>query len=155
MLINNAGVIQVGPIDHMHLADFEEAMAVHFWGPLYTMLAAIRVMRPRGGGRIVNVASIGGKIGVPHLVPYSASKFALTGLSDGLRAVLEKQGHRVLQARDGQQGPAAAVQKIRTGQQQKCEPGLARRHRPVHGENGDEEKEECLRAKIHGILPLQ
>src|SRR6059058_5421806 len=39
VLINNAGVIQVGPLDHMRLADFEEAMAVHFWGPLYTTLA--------------------------------------------------------------------------------------------------------------------
>src|SRR5947207_230217 len=37
VLINNAGIIQVGPLEHMQMADFEEAMAVHFWGPLYTM----------------------------------------------------------------------------------------------------------------------
>jgi short-subunit dehydrogenase len=47
-------------------------------------------MRRQGGGRIVNVSSIGGKIGVPHLVPYCASKFALTGLSESLRAELSK-----------------------------------------------------------------
>ena len=74
----------------MERADFEEAMAVHFWGPLYTTLAAVPVMRRRGGGRIVNISSIGGKIGVPHLVPYCASKFALTGLSDSIRAELAK-----------------------------------------------------------------
>lgn len=90
VLINNAGVIQVGPIDHMRRSDFEEAMAVHFWGPLHTMMAAIPYMRARGSGRIVNISSIGGKIGVPHLAPYCASKFALAGLSDSLRAELAR-----------------------------------------------------------------
>jgi NAD(P)-dependent dehydrogenase (short-subunit alcohol dehydrogenase family) len=90
VLINNAGIIQVGPLEHMQPSDFEEAMAVHFWGPLHTMLAAIPSMRRNGGGRIVNISSIGGKIGVPHLAPYCASKFALTGLSDSLRAELAK-----------------------------------------------------------------
>lgn len=88
VLINNAGVIQVGPIEHMTVEDFENALAVHTWGPLYTMLAAIPYMRQQGGGRIVNVSSIGGKVSVPHLLPYSTSKFALVGLSDGMRAEL-------------------------------------------------------------------
>jgi NAD(P)-dependent dehydrogenase (short-subunit alcohol dehydrogenase family) len=90
VLVNNAGVMKVGPLDHMEHADFEEAMAVHFWGPLHTTLAAIPAMRRQGGGRIVNISSIGGKIGVPHLTPYCASKFALTGLSDSLRGELAK-----------------------------------------------------------------
>jgi NAD(P)-dependent dehydrogenase (short-subunit alcohol dehydrogenase family) len=92
VLINNAGVIMVGPIDHMSVADFEEAMATHFWGPLHTMLAAIPHMRGNGGGRIVNISSIGGKIGVPHLAPYCASKFALTGVSTALRTELARYG---------------------------------------------------------------
>lgn len=90
VLINNAGVIKVGPLEHMQLADFEEAMAIHFWGPLHTMMAAIPAMQRQGGGRIVNVSSIGGRVGVPHLVPYCASKFALAGLSDSIRAELAK-----------------------------------------------------------------
>jgi NAD(P)-dependent dehydrogenase (short-subunit alcohol dehydrogenase family) len=90
VLVNNAGVIQVGPLEVMTLEDFEQAMAIHFWGPLYTTLAVLPQMRARREGRIVNVSSIGGKIAVPHLVPYSASKFALAGLSDGLRAELAK-----------------------------------------------------------------
>ena len=92
VLINNAGVIQVGPLEEMTLEDFEQAMAVHFWGPLYTTLAVLLQMRARREGRVVNISSIGGKISVPHLVPYSASKFALAGLSDGLRAELAKDG---------------------------------------------------------------
>jgi NAD(P)-dependent dehydrogenase (short-subunit alcohol dehydrogenase family) len=90
VLVNNAGIIQVGPLDHMTPADFEEAMGVHFWGPLHTTLAAIPAMRAQGGGRIVNVSSIGGRIGVPHLAPYCASKFALTGFSESVRAELAR-----------------------------------------------------------------
>ena len=90
VLINNAGIIQVGPLDHMKLADYEDAMLTHFWGPLYMTIAALPHMRREGAGRIVNISSIGGKIGVPHLVPYSASKFALAGLSEGLRAELAR-----------------------------------------------------------------
>jgi NAD(P)-dependent dehydrogenase (short-subunit alcohol dehydrogenase family) len=91
ILINNAGVIQVGPLDHMTLEDFEEALRVHFWGPLYATMAALPHLRRQETARIVNIASIGGRIAVPHLAPYSASKFALVGLSDGLRAELAKE----------------------------------------------------------------
>ncbi len=92
ILINNAGTIQVGPFEVTTLEDYEQALRTHFWGPLYTTLAVLPGMRLRGTGRIVNVSSVGGKISVPHLLPYSASKFALTGLSEGLRAELSKDG---------------------------------------------------------------
>jgi NAD(P)-dependent dehydrogenase (short-subunit alcohol dehydrogenase family) len=92
VLINNAGVMTVGPLEHMTREDFEQAMAVHFWGPFNTIFAAIPYMRRQGGGRIVNVSSIGGRIGVPHLAPYCASKFALAGLSDAMRSELSKDG---------------------------------------------------------------
>jgi NAD(P)-dependent dehydrogenase (short-subunit alcohol dehydrogenase family) len=91
VLINNAGIIQVGPLDHMKLDDYEDAMATHFWGPLYMIVAALPHLRRQGEGRVVNISSIGGRIAVPHLVPYSASKFALTGLSDGLRVELARE----------------------------------------------------------------
>jgi NAD(P)-dependent dehydrogenase (short-subunit alcohol dehydrogenase family) len=90
VLINNAGVIQAGPVEHMQVADFEDALNPHLWGPLYTMLAATPHMRAQGGGRVVNISSIGGKVAVPHLVPYTTSKFALVGLSDGMRAELAR-----------------------------------------------------------------
>ena len=92
VLVNNAGVIQVGPFETQTPEDFELAMRVHYWAALWATLAAFPGMRERGEGRIVNVASIGGKISVPHLLPYSASKFALVGLSEGLRAELVKDG---------------------------------------------------------------
>jgi short-subunit dehydrogenase len=92
VLINNAGTIQVGPVENMDLSDFEKSMGVHFWGPLYLMEEIIPHMKSFGHGRIVNIASIGGKVAVPHLLPYAASKFALVGLSEGMRTELLKDG---------------------------------------------------------------
>jgi short-subunit dehydrogenase len=92
VLVNNAGVIQVGPLEVMTMEDFERAMQSHFWGPLNTIMAVLPSMRQKKSGRIVNISSIGGKVSVPHLIPYSASKFALVGLSKGLRAELLKDG---------------------------------------------------------------
>jgi short-subunit dehydrogenase len=92
VLINNAGFIIVAPVEEMTIADYEEAMKANYWAAVYTTLAVLPQMRARRAGRIVNIASIGGKISVPHLLPYSASKFALYGWSAGLHAELAKDG---------------------------------------------------------------
>lgn len=90
VLINNAGLIQVAPVEHMTESDFEEALRTHFWAPYHAINEVLPEMRARKSGRIVNISSIGGKIAIPHLVPYSTSKFALVGYSSGLRAELLK-----------------------------------------------------------------
>src|SRR5262249_30635981 len=92
VLVNNAGVVGVGPQEVMTRQDYQQALDVHFWGPFNTVEAVLPQMRRRRQGRIVNVSSIGGKIAVPHLLPYSASKFALVGFSQGLRAEVAKDG---------------------------------------------------------------
>ncbi|MDP8923965.1 MAG: SDR family oxidoreductase [Chloroflexota bacterium] len=92
ILVNNAGIIQIGPIHNMAIEDFEEAMDVMFWGTVYPTLAVLPQMRARRSGRIVNVTSIGGKISVPHLLPYSCAKFAATAFSEGLSAELSRDG---------------------------------------------------------------
>jgi NAD(P)-dependent dehydrogenase (short-subunit alcohol dehydrogenase family) len=101
ILINNAGVIVVGPAELMTIDDYDEAMRTHLWGPLHAMTAVIPEMRQRRAGRIVNIASIGGKVALPHLVPYTASKFALVGLSAGMRTELAKDGVYVTTACPG------------------------------------------------------
>lgn len=88
ILINNAGTIEVGPLAHMQFKDFDRAMRLHFWAPYIMQFLIVPQMRSKGGGRIVNISSIGGRIAVPHMVPYSASKFALAGFSDAIRAEL-------------------------------------------------------------------
>jgi NAD(P)-dependent dehydrogenase (short-subunit alcohol dehydrogenase family) len=95
ILVNNAGIVQVGPIESMGIEDFERTMEVMFWGSLHTISAVLPGMVEAGGGRIVNITSIGGKVAVPHLLPYDTAKFALVGLSEGLRAELKRHGIRV------------------------------------------------------------
>jgi short-subunit dehydrogenase len=97
VLINNAGIIEVGPAECQHLDAFYCAMQIHFYGPLHILWAALPHLRQQypapGWNRraaIVNIASIGGKVAVPHLLPYTASKFALVGLSEGLHAEVRK-----------------------------------------------------------------
>jgi short-subunit dehydrogenase len=85
----------------MSISDYQEAMRVHFFGPLHATLAVLPSMKARGGGHIVNIASIGGKIAVPHMLPYSASKFALVGFTEGLRAEAEKHGIAVTSVAPG------------------------------------------------------
>jgi short-subunit dehydrogenase len=75
--------------------DFERAMQLHFWAPYELISQIVPEMRIWGGGRIVNISSIGGKVAVPHMASYSGSKFALSGLSDALRAELARDNIHV------------------------------------------------------------
>jgi len=95
ILVNNAGQIMVSPLENLDRADFERAMAVMFWGPLYTTLAVLPWMKARGQGRIVNVTSIGGKVSVPHLASYSCAKAAAVAFSTGLRNEVQQFGIEV------------------------------------------------------------
>ena len=94
-LINNAGIIEVGPVEDQSLETYERTMQTNFFGALHTIYAALPHMLGRRQGTIVNVASIGGKVPVPHMLPYVAAKFALAGFSEGLHAELRHKGIRV------------------------------------------------------------
>jgi NAD(P)-dependent dehydrogenase (short-subunit alcohol dehydrogenase family) len=92
VLVNNAGIIQVAPLESLSLPDFQRAVAVNFWGTVHATLAVLPHMRAQRSGRIVNITSIGGKVAVPHLLPYDCAKFAAVGFSEGLRAEVAKDG---------------------------------------------------------------
>jgi len=92
ILVNNAGIIQVGPLENQEIDDFRMAMDSMFWGVVFPTLAVLPQMRARRSGMIVNVTSIGGKLSVPHLLPYSSAKFAAVGFSEGLAAEVAKDG---------------------------------------------------------------
>ena len=96
IVVNCAGIIKVGPIDTMAIEDFEDAMDTMYWGIVYTSFGVLPGMRARGYGRIVNIASIGGVMSVPHLLPYSAAKAAAIGFSKGLASELSGSGVSVL-----------------------------------------------------------
>lgn len=90
ILINNAGIISVGPVEAMTLDDFRSLMETNFWGAFHTTMAVLPYMKAQGFGRIGNVVSVGGLRAVPHMLPYTASKFALTGFTEGLRSELAR-----------------------------------------------------------------
>ncbi len=92
ILVNNAGIIQVGPVEATSIADYEEAMNVMFWGMVHPTLTLLPAMLGRKKGNIVNITSIGAKVSVPHLLPYSAAKHAAEGFSEGLRSELKGSG---------------------------------------------------------------
>jgi short-subunit dehydrogenase len=91
VLINNAGVMTVGPAETMLASDYQEAFDVHLKGPLTFIEAVLPDMRARGEGRIVNIGSVGGIVALPHMAPYCASKHALVGLSNALRVELTRE----------------------------------------------------------------
>jgi len=98
VLVNNAGIIDVGPIEDFSVETFRNSMEVNFFAALHVTQAALPYMLNRDRSRpaaIVNICSIGGKVAVPHMLPYTASKFALVGFSQGLHAELRHKGVRV------------------------------------------------------------
>lgn len=119
VLVNNAGIIQVGPEENMNLRDYENAMKIHAWAPLHLIRALAPRMKKQGGGRIVNITSIGGLVSVPHLLPYDMSKFALVGLSDGMRAELAKDGISVTTIAPGLMRTGSHIRAQMKGQHEK------------------------------------
>lgn len=85
VLINTSGLMLIGAEPTLTLDDFRTLMDVNFWGAVYTSRAALRHMRRAHFGRIANVSSIGGRFAAPHMMTYTASKFALTGYTKSLR----------------------------------------------------------------------
>ena len=96
VLVNNAGTIEVGPVDTMTIDNVKGAMDIMFWGVVYPTMKLLPAMRARDSGRIVNITSIGGKVAVPHLLPYNAATFAAVGFSEGLQGELGTTGVKVV-----------------------------------------------------------
>lgn len=101
LLVANAGIIQVGPVSTLDVTDFEDGMHTLYWGTVYPTLAALPVMREAGGGRILAVTSLGGKLPAPHLLPYTAAKHAAVGFAEGLRVEAGRYGVSVTTAVPG------------------------------------------------------
>ncbi len=101
VLVNVPAVMTVGPFEDQPLSVFHEAMNINFYGALHMIQAALPHLRQQPASNIVTIASLGGKIGVPHMLPYVASKFALVGLCEGLHAELRHHGVRVTTVNPG------------------------------------------------------
>jgi short-subunit dehydrogenase len=172
VLINNAGVIHVGPIEKHSIEMYRDAMNSNFFSMLHTTYAALPYMFKRRDGAIVNIASIGGKVPVPHLAPYSASKFAMVGFSETLHAEVKSRGIRVTTVNPGLMRTGSYPNAMIVGQRDKeyrwfslsaSIPGLAHSAdyaaRKIYGAvaRGRAEIEvgldAYLAARVHGITP--
>ncbi len=96
LLVNNAGFAKPGKITSLALEDWKNVFAVNFFAPLESIYQALPHMLKAGNGKIVNIASVAGKIAFPGSVCYSASKFALTGMSEGMAAELSNKNIDVI-----------------------------------------------------------
>lgn len=95
VLINNAGIYASGPVEQFSLDDWHQTVDLNFWGYIHTIQALLPHFLARGSGTIVNLSSIGGKVPLPYVTPYCASKFAVTGLTKSLHAELSPKGIQV------------------------------------------------------------
>jgi len=119
VLVNNAGIIQIAPAEEMEQREYEEAMNLHFWAPYHLMEAVLPQMRKQQAGRIVNIASLAGKVSVPHMAPYTASKHALVGLSETLHAEMQKYNIYITTVCPGLMRTGSVKQMIHKGQHKK------------------------------------
>jgi NAD(P)-dependent dehydrogenase (short-subunit alcohol dehydrogenase family) len=119
VLVNDAGIIQVGPYETLSLEDHRAAMAANYWGTVHATLAVLPEMQRRREGRIVNITSIGGTVAVPHLLAYTASKFAAVGFSTGLAAEAARHGVTVTTIVPGLMRTGSFIRALFKGQREK------------------------------------
>ncbi|MEN9225704.1 MAG: SDR family oxidoreductase [Thermostichus sp. HHBFW_bins_43] len=100
-LINNAGICLSGPFLQTTPEHWQRLMAVNFWGYLHMIRAVLPDMQKRKQGQIINVGSIGGKMPLPQMSAYCASKYAVSGLTEALRLELKPQGIQVIGVHPG------------------------------------------------------
>lgn len=96
ILVNNAGYGVMGAVEDLSLEEFKSQFETNFFGVIRVTKEVIPIMRNQGSGNIINVSSVGGKIGIPLNSAYISSKFALEGLSESMRYELEQFGIDVI-----------------------------------------------------------
>ncbi len=100
-LVNNAGYGQYGSVEDVTLPDWRRQYEVNVFGAVAAIQAALPALRESGGGTIVNVSSVAGKISIPFAAPYCSSKHALEAISDALRVEVAPFGIRVVLVEPG------------------------------------------------------
>jgi NAD(P)-dependent dehydrogenase (short-subunit alcohol dehydrogenase family) len=96
VLVNNAGYGVMGAVEDLSLDDFKSQFETNFFGVIRVTKEVIPIMRKQGNGNIINISSVGGKIGLPLNSAYISSKFALEGLSESMAYELEQFGIDVI-----------------------------------------------------------
>jgi NAD(P)-dependent dehydrogenase (short-subunit alcohol dehydrogenase family) len=96
IVVNNAGMGIAGPVENTSIEEAKRQLEVNFFGAFRVCRAVLPALRSQRSGYIVNIGSIGGLIAIPYQAMYSASKFALEGLSESLRMEVRPFGVKVV-----------------------------------------------------------
>jgi NAD(P)-dependent dehydrogenase (short-subunit alcohol dehydrogenase family) len=113
VVVNNAGVSLVGPIEDASLDEAKSHFETNFFGVLRVCKAALPVMRQQGAGYIINISSIAGRAAAPYQGLYSAAKFAVEGLSEALRVEVRHFGIKVAMIEPGDSRTPLADHRVR------------------------------------------
>lgn len=92
IVIHNAGLIQVGSFENMGSGDYRTSIETHFWGAYHLITETLSHLKKSDDPRVLLINSIGGKFGVPHLAPYCAGKFAMSGFAQAIEPELRSMG---------------------------------------------------------------
>ena len=95
ILVNNAGVMLVGPVEGADTSDWQRMININLMGLMYATHAALPLMKAQGGGHIVNISSVAGRVAVPNYAVYNATKFGVGAFSEALRKEVYKDKIRV------------------------------------------------------------
>jgi len=151
LMVNNAGAILVGPLTTMERADFEAQMNLHVYAVIDATQHLIPHFKKRGGGRILNICSLGGKVAVPHMIPYDVSKFALAGFSQGAAAELAPYGIYVTTAYPTVMRTGSPIQAVFKGDHQReFEWFAALDNMPLLSMSADKAAKKILNAVVDG-----
>lgn len=100
-VVNNAGISIMGSVEDTSIEEAKAQLETNFFGVLRVCRATLPILRRQGGGHIINISSLGGIIGLPFSGLYSASKFALEGVSESMRMECRAFGIRVVLVEPG------------------------------------------------------
>lgn len=133
VVVNNAGTALAGAVEDTSVAEAKAQFEVNLFGVLRVCRAALPILRQQGSGHIVNIGSIGGLIALPYQGLYSASKFALEGLTESLRLEVRGLGVKVVLIEPGDHRTSLTGNRARTAESQtnpvyrdRCDRAIAR-----------------------------
>lgn len=123
VLVNNAGIGMYAAASAMLPEEFEQVVATNWVGPVHAIQAAIPYMRAQGGGQIINISSVAGKVAIPWMAAYCSTKFALNAFSDSLRLELAPDNIQVLTVCPGRVSTPFTANAFRDGATRPLSPG--------------------------------
>jgi NAD(P)-dependent dehydrogenase (short-subunit alcohol dehydrogenase family) len=151
-LVNNAGIAVAGPLEFIPIDEFRRQLDVNVVGQVAVTQAFLPALR-KARGRIVNMGSIGGRVALPLLSPYNASKFAMEGITDSLRRELRPWGIHVAIVEPG--AIATPIWEKSRAANEELAAGAPAEAEQLYGKLIERIRAESARAAVEGLPPIK